>query len=678
MSGFQTLKNNNSSIIIGVVIFLIIFVFFIVVFVASAISEPVTTTSDFITGDFLSDCTTLSCNENLVCDGTNYTCRLPEGSPCLNYSDCLSGLVCSGLCATGGIGLLNQLCPCISGMRCVTLPSGLNICKGLSGTQCKTGSDCVSGLCSSGLCESGAPNSYPCTNNSQCNSNYCSLGFCQNLNVKSGTIGSACSTPCVSFGNDIQGSSCDQSSNLICQCSNPNSPGICSTPTQGILSSCSPSLSCGLGLVCYDPSAKICTTDSSNCVCNFPYNNPNSQTPQQTCIVGMTPNSSGSCLNNINLGCDKSSMCSTSLCSGGSVVASYKFNNNTDIQFPGTTSTSIVPIFSGPSGIIQPYKLFTNYSGSIDTIFLVDSLQGLLSINYDTSTQSTGSGWILNIPHSSTISTNNYTIHRVLIDASYNGQNFIVAFDETLSSDSQSIQNDTLYIGPSLASLSPFNFQPGSGLTGTQYTSDGTPLSINYVDISTNGDVLISINGTIYVKRFSDYNYSISNIIGGPMNNTPMSGLTGPSRFYFDTSQNSSATGPTVCPSQGPNNPVLCPSYQNISFVGPFTDQSITLNQVLQFSGNVAGVAIPVDIFRSLQYQVFDYDIYSSPSQGMNLSSIIALANSYNNGAFVSTIVSATFSGTTAILPYRVSPTSRVATTPNALYILSIASCSTN
>ena len=691
--------NRNIGVIIGIIIFVIIFALLVIVFIALGISDPVTETGVTVeveTGTFLSLCTTTPCNNGLVCDGTNFTCRLPAGVPCSSYTDCVTGLICSGLCATGGVGSLNELCPCEDGYQCTEEITGLNVCKGLGGMECDIGTDCVSTICDNGVCAAGAPNSFPCTMDSTCASGNCSSGFCQEQGVTTGVVGAACAAPCVSFGTAGAGCNSTEENPLVCQCYETNAPGFCATASQGILSSCSPFSACSTNLVCYNDSAGECTSAGSSCICTFPYDNPNSQAPGPSCITGMVPGSQEECFNDTGLGCDIGGMCSTDQCGGGSVMASYNFSisgdTNLKTNFPGALNTSIVPVFSGPSGTIQPYKLFATSSGSTDTIYLVDSVKGLLSVQYDTESGEV-SPWVTNLPLSVTTTDGTTTTTKLLIDASYNGTTFIVAYNETVVTTGSTLQNDTVYTGSALDNLTPFNPQTGSGITGTQYTSDGTPLSIDYIDmspsnnVSPGGDTLISSNGTIYVKQALQATYNISAVVGGPMNGLQMTGLTGPARFYFDVTQNSQGTGSAVCPAQGPNNPVTCSSFQNISFVGPFFVSlgtgatPLSLDQVLQFSGNIAGIALPIDRFGDVQYRVFDYSIYSpttadiTGTTGMLGGSIITLSNAYNNGVFVNTVVSTTFSGITTLLPYRISTSSRSVTTANAFYVLSVGSC---
>jgi hypothetical protein len=349
---------------------------------------------------------------------------------------------------------------------------------------------------------------------------------------------------------------------------------------------------------------------------------------------------------------------------------------------------------AGPTGLIQPHKLIGTSSGSVDTIYLVDSAQGFLSLQFNPVTSTVIRPWTVLIPHTTTTTTGTITSTKTLLDVGYNGTTFIVAFDEMVTG-SVTGHNDTVYTGTSITSLTPFNFQTGSGITGTQYNSSGIPLSVNFIDISppndvsAGNDVLISFNGTINTKPAAQPFYNIGVIQGGSMNGKPMTGLTGPARFYFDVTENRGATGAPICPSTTPGstNPIACPSLFNVSFVGPFVAfGSGTYEQVLQFSGNIAGVAQPIDRFQStplfVQYNVFDYCIFSPTGTtgpvGMPNSATIMLTSAFDNdtGAFIDNIVAASQGGASAPIAYRISPTARSAATGNALYVLSLGSCS--
>jgi hypothetical protein len=671
--------------IIGTAIFLLLTIFIITVALGWGYSTRGKSGVDNVkTGMFLSPCTTTKCNTGLGCDGNTFTCKLGTGLPCSDASDCVTGLICSGLCVTGPVGGFNQYCPCDSGFLCVQERDGSRICKVGGGGICTSDSDCASDFCVNSICASGAPNSYPCTQNSTCATQNCNNGFCQSFGVITGVIGSACAGDCVGF----TGAICNNP--LKCECLNGTGiPGTCVAVTQGILSPCSDVAACAGNLVCYQSTGGICPSNQSSCLCAFNYDNPNTQVTGSNCIGGMSP-VGNVCYNNNGLGCDSGSQCINSQCGSSSVLAYYRFSNdsipNLGAQFQGALNTSVLSTL-GPSGTISPYKLLSTSTGTIDTIYVVDHIQGLLSMEFDASTETIVSTWTQLIPYytKTTVGTGT-TVEKTLIDVGYNGTTFIVGFNEIVTVGSTSQQNDTVYSGSSVNALSPFNFQMGSGLTGTQYTSNGSPLNIDYIDISppndisAGGDALISINGTIYVKSSADDNYDIGVIAGGTRNGELMTGLTGPARFYFDVIVNLGGTGPPVCPGHGTqNNSIQCPSVKNISFVGQFNTLGPTgiqtIPQILQFSGNIAGIGFPFDRFGSVDYKVFDYSIYSSTPSGMRNAGIIMLADAYNGPTFIDTVVAITSTGSTTIVPYRVSNTSRSVVTRNAFYVISIGSC---
>ncbi|CAH6419496.1 Hypothetical protein HVR_LOCUS676 [uncultured virus] len=710
----------NIGIIVGIVIFLLLFAFIIIAFIAFGISDPVTTpsTPPVETGEFLSPCTTTSCQPSLVCDGINFTCKFGTGSVCNDFTDCVTGLICSGLCATGAVGGLNELCPCDSGYLCVPIQGGLTVCKGIGGTNCGTGADCVSFICEGGICATGAPNSFPCTINETCASQNCSIGFCQPQGVITGSQGAACAGEC--FGQGITGAVCSSGTGMVpltCVClDGSNNPGTCVVANQGILTTCSPMSACGNGLECLDIDANTCTGGSPSCtgcacICVFPYDNPNAQAAG-ICIAGMTAGINDLCVNDPGLGCDSGGLCFGNSCNGNSVMSIYQFIGNTGgntgsiyttgVLFAGATETNILFGFTGPTGIITPYKMFATSNSSVDTIYLIDYTQGLLTVQYNVGSGS-ASAWTQLLPYTNTTTIGGVTTTKTLIDASFNNNTFIVSFQETVTGGGTGAvtgTNDTVYTGSSINNLAPFNVLSGgqfTGLPGTQYTSGGVALSIDYIDISpandvsSGGDTLISINGTIYVKQQSDTTYNIGVIAGGPLNGQQMTGLTGPARFYFDVIENSGAPGSPVCPEPGTgDSPVQCPSVNNIAFVGPFQSFSGTeppemYDQVLQFSGNIAGVGQPNDRFtgNTVQYHVFDFSIFSptggiagaSGISGMPGSTITMLVDAYVGSTFISTMVAASNSGTTTVFPYRIGPTARSVATNNNLYILSIASC---
>lgn len=288
-------------------------------------------------------------------------------------------------------------------------------------------------------------------------------------------------------------------------------------------------------MTCLTPLATVCQNCDTGCICVFPYNYPNTLATGASCIGGMSSLQSV-CFNNNGLGCDSGGMCINNTCGGASVLSIYKFGTRTNpylmTHYVGSTNTSIDVATPGPTGNTQPYKMFATSIGRIDTIYLIDHIQGFLSLQYNTESMTIQTPWTQLIPYVTTITSGSTTSTRTLIDVGYNGSTFLVAFDEIVTiMCGPTRQNDTVYIGPNPTSLSAFN------VSGTQYTTVGVPLSIDYIDISPpntispGGDVLILLNGTIYVKPTTSTQYDIGVVIGGSMNGTQMTSLQGPQDF---------------------------------------------------------------------------------------------------------------------------------------------------
>ena len=691
--------DNRTFIIVALVVFILIALFIIAIIVGFSLSDrPASTLTPTNNGLFLDDCTTSPCTNNLVCDGTNFTCRLPAGQPCTDSTDCVSGLLCSGRCASGPTGGLNDLCPCEEGFSCQAQFDGFTRCKGLGGATCGTGTDCVSEIClSNGTCAAGSPNAAPCVSNSNCESGNCSNGFCQDPGRTTGSLGASCAGDCVEF----TGAPCisTETRSLFCECTEGTGlPGRCIVAGQGITSSCGPNSFCSEQLFCLNTEGTDCD-GATSCLCTFAYDNPNDPGVTGPCIEGMTPSLSG-CINT-NLGCQSDDMCSSGQCAGGGLFVRYVFSTddirNLEIGFPGATNTRVSPLFSSPTGTIEPKKLFATSDGEVDTIWLVDNEQGLFAGIYNTSTD-VFAGWSVIIPHETMTTVNGTTTTRIFLDAGTNATTdisdgtLLLVFEETVTTNGNSRTNNTVYTWNN-GTITPFNVQAGSGLDGTQYITGGTALTIDYIDISeandvsAGGDVLISQNGSIYVKPAGQSFYTLGVIQGGVMDGMSMTGTTGPAYFYFDNEQNAGATGPAICPENGTDAPIACPSLVNIAFVGPFsgtigTGPAFSLQDVLQYSGNIAGLAQPVDRFNvtnPVEYRVFDYSIYSPSTgvfQGMNNSGIIMLTEAYVNDNKIGNMVALSFSGVTALVPYLFGTAARSLATRNAFYVLSTQSCS--
>lgn len=711
----------NGQVIIGIVFFCIISLFIAAVIIgyiisANRASQATGNNPPISVGKFMSSCASdiTICGTGLACDGATYTCKYDENSFCENASDCISGYFCSGRCIKNGTatGGLNQYCPCGHGFICVNNINTSSTCKVLGTFPCSTDDDCASGLCDDGTCAAGLPNSYICTNDDQCLSGNCSCTssdskscYCQNRNFTSGNPGSACGGYCNRSNLEKATSSCNGNATCSCNGVSPDDSiaiGICVSSEQGISNICNQSSICSSQLNCYDTNGQDCingVTGLQICTCNMPYEDPNIlSNNQMTCIGGMT-NSSGGCYNNVGLGCDSGGQCISGSCSGQSILAAYTFsvsNGNGGFTgigpiFIGSENTSIEPITAGPSissTNINPYKMFgysdniyngNNVNSLIDHIYVVDGVQGLctIDINYDLGINT---GWSQIVPTTS--------VNGTLIDAYSNGLLLLVAFNNGT--------NDVLLSYNSTTNT----FSPFNSVDGTQQTAGGTILTINYVSISrgnavsnVNNDVLISSNGALYVKLSGGTTYSPAIQTGGntTVNRQPGTNITntiGPSSFYFDEQQTfyGNAT-PATCPSVNTSNNnatiIACPSSTNISYVARHTNAtSGIVSNVVLFSGNVAGASFPEDQYGHVAYNVFDYSIYQNYNGLMGVAvpsvintPIIALATAYSGNNFIDNVVAVGFGGLSSILPYKISTTARCCATANALYVLSVNSC---
>lgn len=716
------MKDSSAELLVGIIIFIILILFIVVIIAALYATSPITVTPNpnYQTGRFLAPCTASTCNTPLICDGVSFTCRLPSGSPCIDYTDCATGLICSGRCTDGPTGGPGQFCPCNPGYLCVPDPSsGYTICLGAGDTPCGTGEECVSGVCDNGFCLAGAPVGYPCKQDLACDSGNCSLGrtgatgYCQAEGITTGTVGAACNdTPCLGFTGGVMGAPClgTLDAPLECFCTTPGVAGVCITESQGILSTCSPFSACIHDLlVCYGTGGISCTDSTQSCACFFNYNNPN-EPIDGACIPGMEAVGTV-CLNSSGLGCSLDSMCASQNCGGASVMAFYQFTDPTTgltdgVAFPGAITASILPAFPGPAfgPTVSPYKMFGISNGPLDTIYLVDHVQGFLSIDYNPSTRAS-TEWTQHFPYLQTSTIGTSTSQKTLIDVGFNDTTFLVAFNEILtdSGTGPTGNNDTVYTWDG-NNFTLYNFQAGSGIPGTQY-ENGTnrPLQIDYLDLSgpnalsPGNDVLIAggtgtTSGNVFVLdvRQGATKYTLSRIAGGASGiaGTPMVNLVGPIQFYFNDTYNSDGTGGNVCGATAGNQNFqsACPSLYNIAFGGTFrsfqsSGSTPAIPDALQFSGSVAGIGLPLDPFGKLTYRVYDYSIYSPRTSdppgmtGMTFATIVILASAYQGTVFLQNVVALSYQGATTILPYNVSSTDRCVATANGFYILSRGSC---
>lgn len=652
-----------SEFLIYLVIILVVVLTIVVVIITLSLNRHVPAPADTIptTGAFLAQCatSTSSCqtNQGLSCDPMSYLCKKTSGQACESASDCVSGLICSGVCTPGPYGELNQPCPCNTGYSCDT-SQALHVCKGEGGTTCTTNADCLSDDCQSGQCTSGIANASPCTSNAQCSSKNCSNGFCQPPGVATGTVGASCTGLCTT----VVGATC--SADLSCQCKNgPQQPGTCSTTTSGILSLCSTVNACSSELVCYQSvtggGAELCT--GSDCSCRFPYTEPNFPPIGIECIEGMVRNA-GTCQNTPGLGCQASFNCASGLCSGPAVVSRYQFEASlTPTSFLGSVATTIRPLQGtlSPWPNLQPrrFLIVPDSDGVLEDLYLIDPAIGIISSQVDLE-GNLRSPWSLILASSP---------NRQVLDAAYNGSQWLFVIRDTTTPNTF----DLVYSSTNFVNLVPFNVQTGIGLPGTQYTTGNTVITIDYIDYSRanstspGNDVLLTSGSTVYRKLSSETHYSIPTIVGGDHNGQPITVITGPAMFYYDNGENMTAPGPPVCPSTSSNNPVQCPSSYNIGFISSYTTHS----QILNFSGDIAGWATPIDTFTSVNYQTYQYGIYSDGN--MSTGGVVITLNNTSNGP----VVALTTHGQTAIVPGWVGPQSLVAVGRSGFYLFSPASC---
>lgn len=663
MKYIQTSYKMISEWIVGLVFFIVILVFIVILIVAWTKSNNlVPITPSLQIGLLGANCLETPCENSLVCDGTTFTCKQPLGARCNDFSDCLAGQICSGVCAEGPFGGFNQLCPCESGLLCVPFVDAPSRCRGAGDYPCTVNDQCASNLCNpDNKCSFGAPNSYPCTNNANCASLNCSGGFCQAFGFTTATQGAACASPCVEF----TGAGCG--AGLSCAClAGVNEIGTCITSDQGIAAPCSNSAPCAENLVCInnlEPS--LCNSDICNCV--FPYQNPN---VGPNCISGMT-NLAGVCYNASGLPCSENSQC-VGLCGGSSQVSTFLFNGVMTNIFLGATDIAVQSIFQGP-GVISPHKTLSTTVGAFDTLYLVDNERGLLTTTYNVASK-LATEWIVLIPR--------VNGGRILVDvAMIPGTNsFLVAFNETVGS----LQNYTLYTW-NRSTFTPFNVRTiGNNIPGTQFV-DVTPLTINYIDVSmandvaSGGDVLISgLNGTVYVKVVDEVVYSVARQRVG--NNQPLININGVVSFYFDVEENPSPDVPAECPLQrtSPLTPIACGPLYNIAYVSDavLNGSGRVVNSVLQFSGNINGYLTPVDNYNLVQYEVYSYSIYSPVPTGMNSARAILLCRAYDqNGVFIDNVVTVNDGASMNILPYKAGSNTAVWSTANAYYLMDSYSC---
>ncbi len=116
----------------------------------------------------------------------------PNGAPCANHGDCVSGVCNAGVCQStaGGAARANGS-TCAAGAECGSGNCVMGVCQSTpggmgrgNGVPCASNGECASSICASGVCQSnagamGRPNGMACGSASDCGSGVCGGGVCQ-------------------------------------------------------------------------------------------------------------------------------------------------------------------------------------------------------------------------------------------------------------------------------------------------------------------------------------------------------------------------------------------------------------------------------------------------------------------------------------------------------------------
>lgn len=517
---------------------------------------------------------------------------------CLSVT-CEEGLVCDSLTMTCKKPDGNK---CSSGWECL----GTSYCSGVCTSRTNGGlfqpCPCNEGLvCTKFQCKKDV--GVACSGDDECSTGQCDTvcvlrsngqSCVSNVDCSSGHCSRrVCQPPGVTTG-DI-GSSC--SNNSVCTGGNCTG-GIC-VSLHGLGSSC------GGGYIC--PSIMSC----NNSVCTFG-SDPNSN---DVCIGGMAK-SGNVCKNAIGIGCTNNNQC---------------INGINGVC--GSKPTMSTLVFSDTSGLTNMGILKIS-----DSIFLTGLKKILVR---STSTTDTFYAWtdygIITASYNGTFVSNWISVRSAagFKDIAQNTTSFFVVMED-----------NTVHYGPSFADLVPFNVQPGIGPAGTQYDTTNVSLSIEYIDVAENNDVILTSGGRGMIKKATDAYYSQASAVGGPFDGTPISSSL-PISFYYDTIEGPNLPGPTVCPPNGINQ-TLCPQSYNIMWV----------DGGLQFSGNVAGFSVP--------YPVTSYSLSFNPVS-LRQANLISVVGTYN--------LALTRNGNTQLVPYQTSASTIVLASPNRFYVIDKGQC---
>lgn len=146
--------------------------------------------------------TTTDCNSGLVCSSTigitgatgsvGSVCKVAYGGVCATSSECAPGQTCrNGICSIS-LGTLGRPCPCDVGFTCVN-----NVCRAIVGQPCVNNTDCSTGICSNNIC---VVSSGGCTG-------YNPPSSCSSYSYNSGCSSSSSSSNCSSSSSNSSNSS---------------------------------------------------------------------------------------------------------------------------------------------------------------------------------------------------------------------------------------------------------------------------------------------------------------------------------------------------------------------------------------------------------------------------------------------------------------------------------------
>lgn len=631
---------------LSIIIFGLIFLFIIVIIVGYGMVDdvPLLDVSVLPNTGFLSSCVTEICPEDLECDISSLTCKLPLNSECSNNEQCVFGTFCSGICvsvtdATGGFG---DFCPCADFNVCVIGATGsVNICKGGSGAPCTTNADCNFKLCeSNGTCSSsvGLPNGFMCKHGSNCESLNCSNFVCQppGSSISQEEPGIACATCYDNNPNVTYNCTANPGYFQICNCVEPLTSGICVVQNLNFNETCSFSSQffCVAGLSCLSTTTGETCEGTEQCGCYFPYQNPTEVAMFEDCISG-TNRILDQCFNGINVGCFNDTMCVTdAFCRGGSVLNYFSYTSSVTLRYSGASDLAISG-YSGPTATEDasvPHKLFF-YN---EIVYLVDSKIGFYSWISETWSlilyQQDDKGTLIDACGSRLRQTTYpinpgwYTINIVLyLDQSENSVLYYIEGANANFTENE-VNNYAMY-------------PPGS-TTGIQ-TVGGIPINnIDFVEVTRSSYssfyiVLLASGSNIYIETSTQGTYSllVSDNIGNP-------------RFYYGDGSLSS----------------------NVAYINS--------NNEIVFLGDYASLGqFPFDPFGGdATYEVFDFNVYGDSSSNNAIIALIEIFDGQGESLGTATVLYYT-GGPQMFSPPKTYQGQKTLITNAAYYIYSASSC---